>query len=344
MREYTIHISPKSLVTITLFAVAIYILSLIWHTLLLIFVALIFATLIEPFAKALQKRRIPRALAALIVYVVLFGVIGISLAVLMPVVARDLPELAQNVSGAMNDLKTHHIFGQIFGSDFASQGNLFFLQQGDGDSGNFSSVFSSIGAVFGGIVSFVIVLVITFYLVIQDDPLRKVLTSLMPEHQLPFTLNLIDKIREKLGQWMRGQLILSLIVGLLTFFVLTIFGIKYAAVIALLAGLFEMVPYVGPIFASLPALFFAFNQGGLVTMTLVLASFVTIQQFENHVLIPKVMQKAVGLNPIISIIALIIGLQLGGVLGGVLAIPVATTLQVVVQEVMEYKKIKKMET
>ncbi len=341
MKEYTIHISPKSLVTIVLFALSIYIIFLIWHTLLLVFVAVIFSTLIEPFAKALQKRRIPRALAAILVYIILFGILGVSLAVLAPVLARDVPQLFQNLSDSFNTIKTHSTFQQIFGNDFGSQGSLSIFQPGNGENGNISSVFSSIGAVFGGLVSFVIVLVITFYLVIQDDPLQKVLYSIVPQEQLPFTLNLIEKIREKLGQWMRGQLLLSLIVGLLIFFALTILGIKYAAVIAILAALFEMVPYVGPILVSLPALFFAFNQGGMFSLFMVLASFIIIQQFENHILIPKVMQKAVGLNPIISIIALILGLQLGGILGGVLAIPVATTLQVVIQEYSEYKKLKK---
>ncbi len=336
MKDYTINISLKSFITITLFALGIYLVFLLWHTLLLVFVALIFSTLIEPFAIALQKRRIPRAIAAVLVYFVLFGVLGMAVAVLAPVVARDLPQVFENMEQALSSIKNHPLIMQLFGTDFLKN-QSFFLPSTGTDTDGFSHVFSRLGAVFGGIVSFVIVLVITFYLVIQEDPLRKVFSSIVPEKNLPFILHVVDKIREKLGLWMRGQLLLSCIVGLLVFFVLSLLGIKYAAVIALLAGLFEIVPYVGPLLATVPALFFAFHQGGLVLMAVVGISFVIIQQFENHVLIPKVMQKAVGLNPIISIIALLIGLQLGGILGGVLAIPVATALQVIVQEVGKLK-------
>lgn len=334
MKDSTIHISLKSLFLIALFALSIYIIFLIWHTLLLVFVSLICATLIEPFASSLQKRHIPRGLSTMIVYVVLFGIIAVSLTVLVPVVARDLPQLFENLVTAFNKLKTQESFQRFFGADVMTQSNLFFLPSSEGDVSGFSNVFARIGAVFGGVVSFVLVLVITFYLVIEDNPLEKVLHSLVPQEQLPFTLHIIEKIREKLGLWMRGQLILSAIVGVLVFCLLSIFHIKYAAVIALLAGLFEMIPYVGPIFSSLPAIFFAYSQGGTLTATIILVGFVVIQQFENHILIPKVMQKAVGLNPIISIIALIVGLQLGGILGGILAIPVATAMQVVIEELL----------
>ncbi len=332
MKEFSVHISLKSFITVTLFVVGIYLIFLLWHTLLLVFVALIFSTLIEPFARALQKRRIPRAIAAVLVYVLLFGILGISVGVLAPVVARDLPQVFENMGQAVSSVKNHPLVMQLLGSNFLTN-QSFLLPSTGSDTGNFFHVFSGLGAVFGGIVSFVIVLVITFYLVIEEDPLRKVFSSIMPEKNLPFILSVVDKIREKLGLWMRGQLLLSGIVGILVFFVLSVLGIKYAAVIALLAAVFEMVPYVGPLLAVIPALFFAFHQGGFVLIALVAVSFIIIQQFENHILIPKVMQKAVGLNPIISIIALLIGLQLGGILGGVLAIPVATAFQVIIEEI-----------
>lgn len=321
---------------VALFVLGLYVLSQIWHILLLIFVALIFSTLIDPFAVALQRRRIPRGVAALIIYVVLFGVIGFALSALVPVVAHDLPELFKNTREYVVTLKNHDVVQKIFGGALNIPTTTLFPS--GAATGSLSGVFSSIGAVFGGLVSFIIVLVITFYLVIQDDPLRKVLHSIIPDEHLPFTLSVIAKVREKLGAWLRGQLVLSLIVGILIFLVLTILGVKYAAVIALLAGLFEFIPYVGPVLAAVPALFFAFLDGGVVKMIVVLVCLVVVQQFESHVLIPKIMQRAVGLNPIISIIALLTGVQLGGVIGGVMAIPVATSLQVVIEEVLARKK------
>lgn len=338
MKDVVSSLSLKSLFTITFFALSIYLLILIRHTLLLIFVALIFSTLIEPFVVALKKRRIPRALSALLVYFLLFGIIGISLTVLSRVVAHDLPQLLGGVRENLDIIKNHDLVQQIFGSDFATKGNVSFLNSSSGDWNGISSIFSSISAVFGGLLSLVIVLVITFYLVIQEDPLRKMLETFVPDHKLPFVLKIIEKIRHKLGLWLRGQLTLSIIMSFLIFIALTVLDVKYAAVIALLAGLLEFIPYLGPILIALPATFFAFVDGGIIKFFIVGASLILIQQFENHVLIPKIMQKAVGLNPIVSIISLIIGIQLGGILGGVLAIPVATTLHAVLEEYMEMKK------
>lgn len=336
MQHHTIHISTKSLFLIALFGLSIYIFTLIWHILLLLFVAIIFSTLIDPFATTLQKRKIPRAVAVLIVYIALFGVVAFSLFALVPVVVHDTPALLENVGEYIASFKNHELVQDIFGSSFASQENL--LLQTGGPTQNIVSVFSSIGAVFGGLVSTLIVLVITFYLVIQKNPVEKVLHSFVPEGHLPFILSTVNKIREKLGAWLRGQLLLSCIMGVLIFLVLSMFGVKYAAVIALLAGMFEFIPYVGPVLAAVPALFFAFVDGGVVKLIFVLIGLVVVQQFESHVLIPKVMQRAVGLNPIISIVALITGVKLGGIAGGVLAIPVATALQVIIIEIMERKK------
>jgi predicted PurR-regulated permease PerM len=338
MKDVVSSLNIKSLVTLTLFALCVYLLVLIRHTLLLIFIALIFSTLIEPFAKSLKKHHIPRALSALIVYLILFGIIGMSLTVLTRVVAHDLPQLLDGVNQNLNTIKNHNVVQQILGEDFVTKGNLAFLNSADGQNGGISNVFSSVSAVFGGFISFIIVLVITFYLVIQEDPLRKMLETFVPEQKLPVVLRFIERIRHKLGLWLRGQITLSLIMSFLIFVVLTLFQVKYAAVIALMAAMLEFIPYLGPILIALPAVFFAYVDGGVVHFFVVGSALVLIQQFENHILIPKIMQKAVGLNPIVSIISLIIGIQLGGVLGGVLAIPVATTLHAVLEEYMDMKK------
>ena len=129
-------------------------------------------------------------------------------------------------------------------------------------------------------------------------------------------------------------MILSILVGLLVFLGLSLLQIKYAAILAILAGLLEFVPYVGPVFAAIPALFLGFSQAGIVKMLLVLLMYIVLQQLENHILVPKVMQKAVGLNPIVSIIALLAGAQLAGFIGVLIAIPVATALSVFIEDVL----------
>ena len=178
----------------------------------------------------------------------------------------------------------------------------------------------------------------TFYLVVQDDAFKRVFHSIIPDEYVPFGLQLFKKIRDKLGYWLRAQLLLSIVVGLLVFVGLSVLQVKYAAVLALFAALFEFIPYVGPVLAAGPALILAFSQGGPIDFFLVLTLYIVIQQIENHFLIPKVMQRAVGLNPIVSILAILIGARIAGIIGALIAIPVATALGVFFREMADRKK------
>ena len=344
-QEVKVHISTKTLFKILGFGLFVYVLFLVWNILFLLFVALILSALIHPFASWLHQRKIPRFLSVLLIYIILFGIVGLALLLLAPVITHDLPQLVQNFDNLWQGMQENETWQRIVAGVQEMQ-QFFSLSEGSGRqavgaSGGvdtaISGVFSTISGFFGGLFSLVLILVMTFYLVVQDDPLKKILNSVVPDEYISHVLSLFQKISDKLGYWLRAQLILSGIIGLLVFFGLSILGIKYALVLALLAALLEFIPYVGPVFASVPSLFLAFSQGGPVTMFGVLVVYIVIQQFENHLLIPKVMQKAVGLNPIISIIAILIGARLAGVLGVLVAIPVATSLSIVLQDVLAKK-------
>ncbi len=141
----------------------------------------------------------------------------------------------------------------------------------------------------------------------------------------------MKKMSKKMGEWLRGQLILGLIVALAVYVGLTFLGVKYALVLALMAGVLEVIPYVGPIISLVPALFIGFAQSPVIGV-LVVVLYVVIQQVENHILVPKVMQKVTGLNPIISILALLVGLKAGGLAGAILAIPLAMMGVVILED------------
>ena len=123
--------------------------------------------------------------------------------------------------------------------------------------------------------------------------------------------------------WLRGQLILVLIIGALSFIGLTILQVKYALVLAMIAGISELIPYVGPIIGAIPAVFLASSQS-LFKAGLVIILYVVIQQLENQIIVPKVMQRSVGLSPLVIIIVMLIGARLAGVVGLLLAVPTAT--------------------
>jgi predicted PurR-regulated permease PerM len=150
-------------------------------------------------------------------------------------------------------------------------------------------------------------------------------------------MHLIARMQEKIGRWLRGQLLLSLIIFLMTYAGLTILGVRYALVLALFAGVTELIPYIGPFIGLVPALFIALTQSPIVALG-VLVLYIIIQQLENYVIVPKVMQRAVGLNPIVIIVAMLVGAKMAGILGIILAVPVATALSVAVGDLFELKR------
>jgi len=324
-------------------ALLLYFVYRVWDIVMVMFVALIFSALIDPFATWFQRRRIPRGLAVLLIYLVVFGLVGLAVVVLSPVIINDVPQLFESLGTLWADSQEHQLVQQIVGNMQALQQT--FVDIGlwqetvrGATSGGGGSIFSTVSGFFGGIFSLILVLVITYYMVVQDEPLKKIIRSLAPDEYVPYITQLIGKMRDKLGAWMRGQLILSLVVGLLVFVGLGLLHVKYAAALALIAALLEFVPYLGPTLAAVPALIFAFVQGGPVLFFFVLILYIVIQQLENHLLIPKIMQRTVGLNPVVSIVAILVGWKLAGVLGALLAIPVATALSVLLKDVLAKKR------
>jgi len=306
---------------------------LIKEVLAILFVALIFASAVDPWVDALERLKIPRWLTILLIYGLLFIIVFLVVYLLIPPMSaqfgqllENFPDYFQKIGVAFSDLKSfsaqHGLFGEVDSGINAVKQNI---------SGAIGSVFQTVAGIFGGIVSFFVVLVVTFYMTVEESAMKRTVTFLLPERYQPFTLQLINKVQRKIGAWLKGQLILCLIIGVMAYVGLLILGVNYALVLALLAAVGEFIPYLGPVLSAVPAIFLAFTQSPLKAL-LVLALYVLIQQIENNILVPKVMQRAVGLNPIISIIALLVGAKIAGLIGVILAIPVATAVSVIARE------------
>ncbi|MFC1788123.1 AI-2E family transporter [Patescibacteria group bacterium] len=299
----------------------------------IVFVALLLAALIDPFADYFAKNNIPRGLAVIIVYIVLGAIITLTTVLFVPVLAEQFNQLMEVlVSWYERIAETLVKFQAIsieHGFDSEVKDSLKSFQQGISNA--FGSVFSTLQSFVEWVAGMFLVLVLAFYMVVEEDKARKYFKNLAPAEYQPYIAQLIGKMQKKIGSWLRAQLILGLIVGLTVYIGLSIIGVKYALLLALIAALFEIIPYVGPVLSIIPAALIGFSQSLLIGL-LVLALYFVVQQIENNVLVPKVMQKITGLNPIISIVALLIGIKLGGVLGAVLAIPVATMAAVVLED------------
>ncbi len=188
----------------------------------------------------------------------------------------------------------------------------------------------TLSIVFGGVLSSVLIVVLSFYLAVQEDGVAAFLQFVTPARNEKYILGLWKRVQHKIGLWMQGQLVLALVVGLLVYLVLTIFGpvlhVGNPLLLAFLAAAFETIPLFGPILSAIPAVSTSYTDGTFGTALAVVGIYLIIHQLENNLIYPLVVKKIVGVPPILVILALIIGFKLAGFLGLLLSVPVATML------------------
>ncbi len=192
----------------------------------------------------------------------------------------------------------------------------------------------------GGVLSAILILVISFYLIVEEDGVEKFVKEIAVTNSSfqQRALRIVRKIEVKLGKWFLGQMLLGFIVGLFSFLGLYLMGVPYALVLGILAGIFELVPYIGPTISAVPAIIIAFTVSPfLAFLTFVLYFF--IQQFENYLIVPKVMEKSVGLHPVVIIIVVLVGGQLAGIMGIILAVPITAIFSIVLKDFQDNKAI-----
>jgi predicted PurR-regulated permease PerM len=355
--EIIISFSLASVAKATLVVIGIVVLSQFLadtgRILLIFFIAILFSSALNPTAEHFEKKyRVPRALSVILMFVALLFVLGFFISQLIPLVASQLIELAKGFSSLVSKFGDGSInlpFGEKFQPFIQSIGEQInkdvVITQVKHALESLSSelqVFAgdTIGViknVFDGVLNFVIVLVLTFFLVINENAVNKFFISLFPSRHGGYIAKKIEAIQEKIGYWLRGQMVLMLLMFTLSLTGLLILGIDNAFTLAMMTGIAELIPVVGPICAGIPAILIAFNESPWLAIW-VLGLIILIQQIEGHILIPIVMRRAVGLNPIIIILAMLTGLETLGIVGMIMAVPVATTLSIFVTEYAEKKK------
>src|SRR3989344_5720740 len=309
-QSQTINISTSTILRIILILLGLVFLYLIRDVLVIVFLAIVIAAAVNGPATWLQRHKVPRILGVIFIYLVFISVFALMILLILPPLAMEIGGLAAVFPDYIEKMSV--IFEEWWGR-YKMEGNNLgnLLGQLSGKlSGAASSIFATTVSIFGGLFSALIILVISFYLAVQEKGIKKFLMSITPaEHQL-YVSDLVGRIQAKMGGWLRGQFFL---------------GVKYALVLALVAGILELIPYIGPILAAIPAVILAFFQSPFLAL-LVLILYIVIQQLENNVISPQVMKKAVGLNPIVTIIVMLIGAKLAGILGIILAVPITAAI------------------
>lgn len=334
-----ITISTGTILRTILIGLALVFLYIIRDVVALFLIALLVAAIIDPFGERLQRWGLPRGLAVFIVYIVgLAALVGVMVLVVPPTVA-ELHDLSVKFAPLIENTPFADVKNLVESGAWTQdlQGVITSVQET-----GLVSALPQLGVwaqnAVGGIFALLLVLVLAFYMVVEEHVVRRGVAAFAPAEYQPFVTQLSMKIREKVGAWLRGQLLVMLIVGILCYGALTILGVPYAIVLAALAALLEVVPFIGPNVAAVPAMVIAFGISP-VHGVLVIAAYFVIQQLENHILVPKIMQKTTGLNPIVSILAILIGFQVDGIVGAMLSIPIAMVISVFYNEVFKTRDI-----
>lgn len=317
-----IDISHRTIIFIAIFILSVWLIYLIRDLLLILFVAVILMSALSPVVKFLTKFRLPKSLSIAITYIIIVAFVSGLLTIVAPPLLEETRRLFLTLPPYLDQLLE---IGAIDKSLLQSQ--LSDISR---------NAFSITLSIFDNILTIIFLLVLTFYLMLERENLEDRLSALFISRE-EMVKKLVVQIEEKLGSWFRGQLFLSLIIGLLTYIGLLILGIPYALPLAVVAGVLEVVPVIGPIISAIPALLIALTISPLLSLGVVAMYFV-IQQLENNLIVPQVMKRAVGLNPLVVILAIAMGSRLLGFVGALLAVPIAVVIQIIVTEIIEEKR------
>lgn len=295
------------------------------HLLIIFFVAFILSEALHPNVSRFEKLGIPRMLAVLFVYLVTIGILIFAVSGVIPVFIEQSQKLAATAPGFFQNL-------QISGYPV--------------DTTSIFRAFESLPALiakttvalFSNLIQAVLILVITFYMTMQRKNFSPSHLSFLSEKIRKVIFLILDRLEIRLASWMSGELILMLVVGILSYFGYLIIGLEYAASLAIIAGILEIVPNIGPTITTLLACLVGLTTGNPINALLAILVGTLVQQFENHIIVPKVMKDKVGINPLLTIMLLLMGGQLGGVLGAILAIPVYLTIEITLRTYLEYTK------
>ena len=309
-----IAIAPISMIYFLAIILGIYFLYMVRQIILLVFMAFILMVALGPVSRKLQKYlKFPKPISIVATYVLFVALLALFVSIVIPPLVTQLGGLVHliNIPAVQNEL----LDVQFSLTDLSS------LVERVGSS--LGAVLSVVSSTFSGIFTTFTLLVMSFFMLQEREKIHwKIRWFTNKKDHIERAKHFIDDVEVQLGGWVRGQLILMLVIGSMTYLGLLALNVPYALPLAILAGLLEMVPNIGPTIAAIPAVIIAYFQVNPVMAIATLVLTIAIQQIENNFLVPKVMNDNAHVSPLVSIVSILIGVELGGVLGALLAVPI----------------------
>jgi predicted PurR-regulated permease PerM len=314
----------------------------IQSTITLLIVSLLLAAAISGPVDYLHRRwRLGRGLAILLVYLAILLGLAIVITAIVPPIAREGTSFARDFPARIDDLRADLTASSSPVLHWAGT-ELFNLVDGEQLTGLLANlpslILGALSGVGGGIVAVFTVFLITFYWISEKPVTKRAVVGLFPAQQRLRALRVWGQVEGKLGDWIRGQLLLMLIIGACATVAYGLMQLPFWLVLGLIAGLTEALPNIGPVLGAVPAVLVALTVGWQWAVVVIV--FVTVLQLlENAILVPRIMKGAVGLSPLVVILAIIAGSEFRGVVGALLAVPIAAAASVIIGDIARERRM-----
>lgn len=332
IERLSISISTGTIVRVILAGFLVMALAKLWSLLLILLTSIVIASFVEGGVKRMKGYNVGRILAVVLIYVAIVGVIAGIVYLFIPLLLSELKNIIDIISkylpananiidtSSLKDANT--VFKSLAQSDSLVQATSSLKTVLAKTSGG---VFDFMSSLFGGIINFVLIFVISFYLSIQEKGIQKFLRIVTPDKHEAYVIDLWERSQRKIGLWIRGQMLLGVVIAVIIYIGLMIMGLPSALVLALIAGFSELIPF-GIILATVPAVSFAYVDGGISLALMVTGFYIIVQQLETYVIQPIVVKRVIGVSPLVVILSILAGAKLAGFWGLILAVPVAVAL------------------
>jgi len=306
--------------------------------LFLLFFSYLFAQALIPFVEKLAKFKIPRGMSVIVTFIGTIGLLSIFLNSFVPILSNELFNLGiqiQNLIESVINGETklpavlnwinpviENSFAGLETQELTGKLQESLLNISKDLRGVASNAFGFLGGILNGFANAILVLFFTYFMVVDNKTVDNFIVSLFKDEYRDYVQAKSNNIKTKVGEWLQGQILLMIAVGVLTYIPLEIIGIKYSFTLAVFAGITELIPVVGPILAYMSAIPIAANEGSGMILAITII-YLFVQRIENNFLVPYIMNKTTGLHPIIVLLSMLIGYEFKGILGVIISIPLA---------------------
>src|SRR3989338_9198575 len=303
-----IEISFRTMLKAALLVVLFWIIWQLGEIIAVILISIVIASAIEPINHFLARYKIPRVLSVVLIYLLAFLFFSSVFYLVLPPLLGDILDFVSTlpfyIEQALGPKGSIFLILPEIPTALADFLKSLAVSLEKSIPTLTSGVFSVGTSLFGGVLSFVLLIVISFYLSVQEHGIENFLRIITPLEHEDYILNLWQRSQRKIGRWLQGQALLGVLVGVIVFLGLTILNVEYALLLAILTAIFEVIPVFGPIMAAIPAIAVASIQSPFLGL-MVLGFYVIVQQFENHLIYPLVVRKTIGVPPLLVVLSLV---------------------------------------